>query len=50
MGKCTFSAGIVAMALSLPKCNPVEPPWYGPVCLVVWEGQHREVSPYPDRL
>jgi len=25
-----------------------EPPWYGPVCPVVWEGRHREMSPYPD--
>jgi len=28
--------------------NPVEPPWYGPVCPVVWEGRCREASPYPD--
>jgi hypothetical protein len=35
--------------MSLPKLNPVEPPWYGPVCPVVGEGWHREVSPYPDR-
>jgi hypothetical protein len=34
--------------MSPPKFNPVEPPWYGPVCPVVWEGRHREVSPYPD--
>jgi hypothetical protein len=34
--------------MSLPKLNPVEPPWYGPVCPVVGEGRHREVSPYPD--
>src|SRR6185312_10894827 len=34
---------------SLPKLNPVEPPWYGPVCPVVGEGWHREVSPYPDQ-
>ena len=34
--------------MSLPKFNPIEPPWYGPVCPVVWEGRHREVSPYPD--
>jgi hypothetical protein len=27
-----------------------EPPWNGPVCPVVWEGRHREVSPYPDQL
>jgi hypothetical protein len=24
-------------SMSLPKLNPVEPPWYGPVCPVVWE-------------
>ncbi len=34
--------------MSLPKPNPVEPPWYGPVCPVVGEGWYREVSPYPD--
>jgi hypothetical protein len=34
--------------LLLPKLNPIEPPWYGPVCPVVWEGRRREVSPYPD--
>src|SRR5262249_2183198 len=33
----------------LPTLNPIEPPWYGPVCPVVWEGWRREVSPYPDR-
>jgi len=32
----------------LPRLNPVEPPWYGPVCPVVWEGWRREASPYPD--
>ncbi len=26
----------------------VEPPWYGPVCPVVWEGWGREAPPYPD--
>ena len=26
----------------------VEPPWYGPVCPVVWEGWSREAPPYPD--
>src|SRR5215813_13337914 len=34
---------------SPPKLNPVEPPWYRPVCPVVGEGWHREVSPYPDQ-
>ena len=33
----------------LPTLNLIEPPWYGPVCPVVWEGWRREVSPYPDR-
>ena len=33
-----------------PRLNPVEPPWYGPVCPVVWEGRCRETPPYPDRL
>src|SRR3954465_9748210 len=32
-------------SMSLPKFNPVEPPWYGPVCPVVWEGRHREMPP-----
>ena len=32
-----------------PKLNPIEPPWYGPVCPVVWEGRRREASPYPDQ-
>ncbi len=32
----------------LPQLNSIEPPWYGPVCPVVWEGWRREVSPYPD--
>src|SRR6266481_3253061 len=35
-------------SMSLPRLNPVEPPWYGPVCPVVGEGWHREVPPYPD--
>src|SRR5262249_30277546 len=28
--------------------QPLEPPWYGPVCPVVWEGRRCEASPYPD--
>src|SRR5438270_9033134 len=35
-------------SMFLSKLNPVEPPWCGPVCPVVGEGWHREVSPYPD--
>src|SRR5712691_3924483 len=36
-------------SMLLPQLNSIEPPWYGPVCPVVWEGWRREVSPYPDR-
>ena len=38
-----------ALAEPLLRLNPDEPPWYGPVCPVVWEGRHREVPPYPDQ-
>ncbi len=31
-----------------PKLNSVEPPRYGSVCQVIWEGRGREASPYPD--
>ena len=31
-----------------PKRILIEPPWYGSVCRVVWEGRRREASPYPD--
>jgi hypothetical protein len=27
--------------------NSIEPPWYGPVCPVVWEGRSREAPPIP---
>src|SRR5262249_47240391 len=36
-------------SMFLPQLNLIEPPWYGPVCQVVWEGWHCEVSPYPDQ-
>ena len=32
-----------------PRLNPIEPPWYGPVCPVVWEGRCREAFLYPDQ-
>jgi hypothetical protein len=41
-------ASVFPDSLLLLKLNPIEPPWYGPVCPVVWEGRRREVSPYPD--
>src|SRR5215831_6611294 len=34
---------------SLGQLNSVEPPRYGPVCPVVWEGRRRETSPYYDQ-
>jgi hypothetical protein len=45
----TTSTHSVSDSISLSKLNPVEPPWYGPVCPVVWEGWYREVSPYLDQ-
>jgi hypothetical protein len=36
-------------SMFLPQLNSIEPPWYGPVCPVVWEGWRRETSPYPDQ-
>ncbi|WP_354101963.1 group II intron maturase-specific domain-containing protein [Bradyrhizobium sp. RT5a] len=33
----------------LCRVNPIEPPWYGPVCPVVWEGWRRGTSPYSDQ-
>src|SRR3954447_17362848 len=30
--------------------NSIEPPWYGPVCPVVWEGRSREAPPYPHQF
>jgi hypothetical protein len=33
----------------LTTLNSIEPPWYGPVCPVVWEGRRREAFPYPDQ-
>jgi hypothetical protein len=49
--KSAFPADVLNLpvSISLPKLNPIEPPWYGPVCPVVWEGRHREVSPYSDQ-
>src|SRR6266851_348233 len=42
------TALVFPAAMFLLKLNPIEPPWYGPVCPVVWEGWRREASPYPD--
>ena len=41
----TYSTLLVSR---LCRPNSIEPPWYGPVCPVVWEGWRRETSPYPD--
>ncbi|MER8549418.1 reverse transcriptase domain-containing protein [Mesorhizobium sp. M1169] len=45
----TSSPSVSLDFMSLPKPNPIEPPWYGPVCPVVWEGRRREAPPYPDQ-
>jgi len=39
--------GLPAME-KLVNAQSAEPPWYGPVCPVVWEGRRRETPPYPD--
>jgi Group II intron, maturase-specific domain len=44
----TSTPSVSLASMFLPTLNPVEPPWYGPVCPVVREGRHCEVSPYPD--
>src|SRR5205823_10373450 len=43
------TASVFPASTFLPTLNPIEPPWYGPVCPVVWEGWRREASPYPDQ-
>jgi hypothetical protein len=45
----TSTHSVFLDSTSPPKLNPVEPPWYGPVCPVVGEGWHREVSPHPNQ-
>ena len=50
MAKSTLESPAPTDRMSPSTLNPVEPPWYGPVCPVVWEGRHREVPPYPDAL
>ena len=35
---------------SVRVSQTLEPPWYGPVCLVVGEGRRREAPPYPDQF
>ena len=42
------TASVFPDSMFLPQLNSIEPPWYGPVCPVVWEGWRRETSPYPD--
>ena len=38
------------LAWLLPRRhNPIEPPWYGPVCPVVWERRSRKAPSYPDQ-
>ena len=44
-----YFASVFGASMFLLKLNPIEPPWYGPVCPVVWEGWRREASPYPDQ-
>jgi len=43
------TASVSPVSMFPPRLNPIEPPWYGPVCPVVWEGRCREAFPYPDQ-
>ena len=39
---------LCASSRNIGDCSVLpEPPWYGPVCPVVWEGCPREGAPYP---
>jgi hypothetical protein len=43
----TSSLSVSLDSMSLPKPNPIEPQWYGPVCPVVWEGRVARRPPIP---
>ena len=47
LGYLQFGREAFPKSLGPPKPNSVEPPRYGPVCPVVWEGWRREASPIP---
>ena len=34
----TFNRSVLSLSRSRGDAQPFEPPWYGPVCPVVWEG------------
>ncbi len=46
--QAVLGRAIASRQTPAPACVRSEPPWYGPVCPVVWEGRRREASPYPD--
>ena len=48
LSQCLFQLARTSAIGHAVNAHPAEPPWYGPVCPVVWEGRHREVPPYPD--
>ena len=48
-GTTISSRSVFPESMRPPKPHSVEPPWYGPVCPVVWEGWRREAPPYPDQ-
>ncbi len=54
-GDSVVNAGSVAFpktrqTFTFGLFQPAEPPDTRSICLVVWEGGGREVTPYPDRL
>ena len=48
LSQCLFQLARTSETGHSVNAHPAEPPWYGPVCPVVWERRHREVTPYPD--
>src|SRR5947208_13711928 len=46
--QCIFQIARSPLLVRSLLAQLLEPPWYGPVCQVVWEGRSREAPPYPD--
>ena len=44
---CTTENSQPVRVVLIPPCNLTEPPWDGPVCLVVWEGGAVRLLPIP---
>ena len=45
LSQCLFQLARTSAIGHAVNAHPAEPPWYGPVCPVVWEGRHRRGAP-----